>query len=222
MRSDATIPASSTPPTTARRRATPSGMCTLPVKKVTFTDWLFWMMKTSRNTSTTTPTITPTQTPEIRVRPVGLPGAGVVRSGSFGTSAGWGVDAPSDAGDSSLMTSLSRSGLNQESRCAASLALSIASPTLCSTFSTASSSLSLVWPTFSLASPAWRSVLPSASRSLLSSHGGSPFFIGGVASPTSADDSHVPLCRRSTDLARGVGPCQPLVQPSQGDTLRSR
>ncbi len=75
----------------ARSSATPSGMWTLPVKKDTFTDWLFWMMNTRSNTRTTTPTMTTTQTPEIRAGRVEPP-------------AGHGLGV-SDAGDASLMTS---------------------------------------------------------------------------------------------------------------------
>ena len=113
MRSDATIPASSTPPTAASSRATPSGIRTCALNTETFTDWLFWIMNASRNASTTTPMITPTQAAEIRVRLVGLPGAGVAGSGPLGVSAG-GAVGRSDVGDSSLMTSPPLSASDQE------------------------------------------------------------------------------------------------------------
>jgi hypothetical protein len=49
MRSDATTPASSTPPTAASSRATPNGMFLLTVEKDTFTDLVFWMMNASKS-----------------------------------------------------------------------------------------------------------------------------------------------------------------------------
>jgi hypothetical protein len=115
MRSDATTPASNTPATAASSRATPSGIRTCALNNETFTDWPFWIMNASRNASTTTPMITPTQAAEIRVRLVGLPGAGVVGSGPLGISAGCGVGR-SDVGDSSLMTSPPLSASDQEFR----------------------------------------------------------------------------------------------------------
>ena len=102
MRSEATIPASNTPPTAASSKATPSGMLPLAVKNDTFTDLVFWMTKTSRSTSTTTPMITPTHVPESRVRPVGFRGARSRRWGRLAASVGCGT-GPSDVGSSLLM-----------------------------------------------------------------------------------------------------------------------
>jgi hypothetical protein len=87
-------------------------MFPLTVKKDTFTDLVFWMMNTSKNTSTTTPMITPTQVPESRVRPVGFRGADFGRSGPLGTPTGCEV-GPSDAEDSSLMSDPPFSSSNQ-------------------------------------------------------------------------------------------------------------
>src|ERR1039458_3157078 len=181
------------------------------------------MMNASKNASTTTPMITPTQAPEIRVRPVGLPGAGAVSSGPLGTSARREVVPPSVPGAPSLITSPPRSVGSRVSMrsvlgavdhvsdlvlhlldllfdfvlCVADLLFGLTSLTICLAFG-----LKVL-----VARQASDSLFRVALRLLsLSCHRGSPFLV--VTCPIAeVDDQTFPVWRCSISRARGVGPC---------------
>jgi hypothetical protein len=70
IRREATTPASKRPPIVASSSATPSGSVPLAVKNETFTDLVFWRIKTRSRASTTAPAITQIHAAEMRVRPV--------------------------------------------------------------------------------------------------------------------------------------------------------